>query len=182
MCIAVTQSLAVDQRPKHAEPVQDFRTTIPPTQSPGRNVHQAQPPQPQQQNWSGNQQQQIQQNWSRNQQQIQQNWSGNHQQQQNWSGNQQQQQMQQNWSGNQQHQIQPMDGCYMAPMGGPQYASQHSGGGAPGGGAQRRSGELKSPPVIQPQHNASPMNRNQHAGGTYKDRIFLVFHQLIFFL
>ena len=67
--------------------------------------------------------------------------------------------------------MQPVDGCYrdMAPMSGPQHAPQYG-----GGGAQRRSGELRSPPVIQPHHNTFSMGRNQYVGG--KDRSFLDFY------
>ena len=63
--IAVTQSLAVDQRPK--QPAQEFHTIAPTQrdtmdyQEQRRNTHQAPPPQPRQsfvQNWSGNKQQQ----------------------------------------------------------------------------------------------------------------------------
>ena len=123
--IAVTQSLAVDQRPK--QPPQEFHTIAPTQrgtidyQEQRRNTHQAPPPQPRQ------------------------SFA------QNWSGNKQQQPI-----------MQPVDGRYrdMPPMDGPQHAPQYG-----GGGAQRRSGELRSPPVIQPQHNAFPMDRNQHVGG-----------------
>ena len=136
--LLVTQSLAVDQKPKQL--AQDFHTMAPtPTQrdiidyqEQRRYTYQAPPPQPQQ-------------NFGRN-----------------WSGNQQQQQQQQ-----QQQMMQPMDGRHrdMAPMGGAQHTPQYGGGGAPGGGAQRRSGELRSPPINQPQHNAFPMARNQQVGG-----------------
>ena len=134
LCIAVgvTQSLAVDQRPKQPAPPQDFHTMAPTQrdtidfQEQQRNMPQAPPPQPQQ-------------NFARN-----------------WSANQQQQRQQQ-----------PMDERYrdMAPMDGAQHAPQYGGGGAPGGGAQRRTGELRSPPTNQPQHNVFPMDRNQHIGG-----------------
>lgn len=146
LCITtVGQSLAAEQKSKPVDTT-GFRTDI----GPRRDMHQAPPPLPHQ------------------------NVA------QNWSGNQQQQQPQQ--------QTQPMNNRTSGTQhgGGAHYAGGGSplgGGGSPfgvggspfgpGGGAQRRSQELKSPPIkSQPQQQDQyPMGGGpQYAGGRERQR------------